>query len=99
MKKYAFLILIIFLFSCVMIGYDFIEESTLTGVKLVQVKGSGYISSHWFFTFRNGMTMRNFDTGYSLGKVYRIYYSRKYGKYKAILKKEGDDRDSFKDVI
>lgn len=99
MKKYASLILVVFLFSCVVISYDFIEESILIGATPIKAKGSGYLSSHWLFTFENGMTIRNFDTGYSLGKVYRIYYSEKFGRYKAALKRGENERDSFKQIL
>ena len=86
MKKYFTLILIILLFACVVTNYVFIEESILVKAELVRAKGSGYLNSHWFFTFENGITMRNFDTGYSLGKTYKIYYNTHSGKYKATLK-------------
>ena len=88
MKKIAILIVVVLvLVACeVKTHYVFVEDSKLVGATLIPAKGSGYINSHWMMTFENGVTMRNWDTGYSIGKPYRISYDPINGKYKAELK-------------
>lgn len=87
MKKIAILIIVaLVLVACEKTDYAFVEESKLVSATLIPAKGSGYINAHWMMTFENGMTMRNWDTGYSIGKVYKIFYDEINGKYKAKLK-------------
>lgn len=87
MKKFAILIIVILaLIACEKSDYIFIEDSKLVSVTLIPAKGSGYINTHWMMTFENGITMRNWDTGYSIGKLYRISYDTINGKYRAELK-------------
>ena len=94
MKYLIPVIIIVMLIALILSGcppkleWVFVEESILVKAEFVKAKGSGYLNDHWWFTFENGMKVRNFDTGCAIGKVYKIYYKEAQRKYKTVLKTE-----------